>query len=152
MFLASHAARFVDGSVRQWICAVGVVALAACSGTEYVYKSYGGPEQPDSELAMIVLKDAVEARIGDRKVSPGDYARVQVLPGLHRIDWQCLYGVSVMVEPSGFASAAASGQVQLEAGHIYSLHCDRTFGQGYTTYQWITDDTMGETIAGKPKP
>ncbi len=152
MSLSGHADCLVNGAVRRWICAIGSLALAACSGTEHVYKSYGGPERPAAELATIVLNDAVEARIGDRKVSPVDYARVQVLPGLHQVDWQCLYGVSVMIEPSGFASAGASGRIQFAAGHTYSLHCDRTTGQGYTTYQWIKDDTTGEIVAGNRKP
>lgn len=133
---------------------LAVLALVGCAtdGPGNVYKIYGGPPRPDTELAVIVLGDAMEARIGLRKVAHSDYSRVQLLPGPVQVAWQCLYGVSVMIEPSGFATSEGSSTVDLKAGHVYSLHCDRTTGPGYQTYQWMRDDTAGEVVAGARKP
>lgn len=129
-----------------------VAALAACAGPEFVYKMYPGPVRPAAELAVIELADAGEARIGPRTVKRSDYARVHVLPGPWHLDWSCLYGVSVTIEPTGFAESASSADVDLEAGHVYSLHCDRTTGPGYETFQWVRDDTAGRIVGGRPKP
>ncbi len=136
--------------------AVGLIAAAiistSCSTTQYAYKMYGGPQRPDSELSAIDLHDAVGVMIGTRKVAHSDYSSVQLLPGTYPVYWECLYGVSVMIEPSGFATGARSADVELVAGHVYSLHCDRTTGYGYQMYQWISDDTEGRIVAGKVKP
>lgn len=138
----------------HWSVLPVVLALVGCAtdGPENVYRIYGGPPRPDTELAVIVLGDAMEARIGPRKVAHSDYSRVQLLPGPVQVAWQCLYGVSVMIEPSGFATSEGSSTVDLKAGHVYSLHCDRTTGPGYQTYQWMRDDTAGEVVAGARKP
>jgi hypothetical protein len=50
------------------------------------------------------------------------------------------------------ATGARSADVERRAGHKYSLHCDRTTGYGYQTFQWISDDTEGRIVAGKNKP
>jgi hypothetical protein len=148
----TRSARFRALGTTSLKVGVPVVALAACSTTEFVSKAYGGPPRPDAEIAVIALGDAIEARIGDRRVSPSDYARVQLLPGRHHVAWQCLYGVSVMIEPSGWVTDVGDDNVELKAGHVYSLHCDRTTRPGYQTYQWIHDDTAGEIVAGAKKP
>jgi hypothetical protein len=128
------------------------LGVTGCASQEYVYKIYGGPARSDAEIAVVNLDDAMGAVIAERKVAHSDYARVQLLPGTYPIYWECLYGVSVMIEPSGFATGAESAEVALEAGHVYSLHCDRTTGYGYQTYQWIRDDTVGRIVAGEKKP
>jgi hypothetical protein len=140
-------------------CPAAAVALAAaancltaCSTPQYVYKMYGGSQRPDSEISVIDLGNAVGVRVGDRKVAHSDYSRIQLLPGAYPVYWECLYGVSVMIEPSGFATGARSADVELRAGHVYSLHCDRTTGYGYQTYQWVWDDTEGRLVAGRMKP
>ncbi len=113
---------------------------------------YGGPARPEAELATLHLNRARAAMIDERRVARADYSRVQLLPGSHAIQWLCEYGVSVMIEPSGFATRTASATVELQAGHGYSLHCDRTTGHGYRTFQWILDDTTGLVVAGDKKP
>ena len=79
-------------------------------------------------------------------------AAMALLAGEYTIRWACLYGVSVMIEPSGWAGAEGSGEVRLEAGHHYTTHCDRTTGWGYETFQWLKDDTTGTVVAGARKP
>jgi len=128
------------------------IASTSCSTTQYTYKMYGGPQRPQSELSVIDLHDAVGVMIGTRKVAHSDYSIIQLLPGRYPVYWECLYGVSVMIEPSGFATGARSADVELLAGHVYSLHCDRTTGYGYRMYQWISDDTEGRIVAGQDKP
>lgn len=144
------------GTSPAWAAAVGLVSAAvvstSCSTTQYAYKLYGGPQRPVTELSVIELRDAVGVMIGTRKVAHVDYASVQLLPGTYPVRWECLYGVSVMIEPSGFATGARSADVELRAGHRYSLHCDRTTGYGYQMYQWIWDDTEGRIVAGQKKP
>ena len=144
------------GTSRARATAVGVVAAAiastSCSTTQYAYKMYGGPQRVDAEIAVIELHDAVGVMIGARKVAQSDYSSVQLLPGTYPVYWECWYGVSVMIEPSGFATGARSADVKLLAGHVYSLHCDRTTGYGYRLYQWIRDDTEGRIVAGQDKP
>lgn len=144
------------GTCPSRAAAVGLIAAAiasaSCSTTQYAYKMYGGPQRPQSELSIIDLHDAVGVMIGNRKVAHSDYSSIQLLPGTYPVYWECLYGVSVMIEPSGFATGARSADVELRAGHLYSLHCDRTTGYGYQMYQWISDDTEGRIVAGQKKP
>jgi len=138
--------------VSQVIAAIATSVLLGCASSEYVYKLYGGPTRSEHELAVINLNDAARAAIGDRSVSRSDYSRAQLLPGSYPVNWACVYGASVLVEPSGFISATASADVQLQGGHVYSLHCARTYGRGYRTYQWMVDDTAGVIVAGEKKP
>jgi hypothetical protein len=128
------------------------ICLTACSTPQYVYKMYGGSQRPDAEISVIDLGDAVGVKVGDRKVAHSDYSRIQLLPGTYPVYWECLYGVSVMIEPSGFATGARAADVELRAGHVYSLHCDRTTGYGYQTFQWVWDDTEDRLVAGRKKP
>lgn len=137
---------------RGVIAGITTCAVLGCASsptsTEYVYKLYGGPVQSEHELAIVNLNDAVRATIGERNVARTDYSRAQVLPGAYPVNWVCVHGASVLVEPSGFISATASADVELQGGHVYSLHCARTYGRGYRTYQWMVDDTAGVIVAG----
>jgi hypothetical protein len=135
------------------VIAAAAACMASCATPEvHVYKMYGGPPRPDAEVSIVDIGDAQGVMIGSRKVARYDYSRIQLLPGTYPLYWECEYGVSVMIEPTGFATGAASADVGLQAGHVYSLHCDRTTGYGYQTYQWIWDDTEGRIVAGQRKP
>jgi hypothetical protein len=134
------------------IALLWTLVMAGCASNDHVYKLYGGAPRPDAELATIRLADAMAARIGERSVDRSDYAVVKVLPGPQHISWQCLHGVSVMIEPTGFATGAGAADLNLAAGHVYALRCDRTTGPGYETYQWIVDETAGRRVAGEKKP
>ena len=129
------------------------LVIAGCaSSNQYVYKLYGGTPRLDTEVATIRLADAAAAQVDDRNVSQANYGFVKVLPGPHHLAWQCVYGVSVMIEPTGFATGEGSAGIELQAGHVYALRCDRTTGPGYETYQWIVDETAGQLVAGEKKP
>jgi hypothetical protein len=80
------------------------------------------------------------------------FCAVKLHPGVHRIKWISTFGVSVMVEPAGYATYVTTSKVALEAGHIYELQADRTTGSGYKVYLWIEDITTGRIVDGKKKP
>jgi hypothetical protein len=140
------------GPRRTLPAAFLLLLTTGCSDTVYVYKMYGGPVRPDAELAVVDLGEAMAVIVGPRKVDRSDYGQLSLLPGTYPMRWGCVYGVSVLVEPGGWAAAEASGEVLLEAGHRYTMHCDRTTGPGYETYQWLTDDTTGAVVTGTRKP
>ena len=127
--------------------------LCGCTSTDHiVYKLYPGAERPDTEIVTLRLGSASEVIIDGRKVDRSDYGTVTLLPGPHKIRWDTWFGVSVLVEPSGFATRTAGHGVELKAGHAYVLKADRTTGHGYRTYLWIEDADSGEVIAGTKKP
>ena len=132
---------------------VVTTVIAGCaSSNDFIYKLYGGAPLPNTEVATIRLADVAAARIDDRDVSQANYGYVRVLPGAHHLAWQCVYGVSVMIAPTGFATGEGSAGIELQAGHVYALRCDRTTGPGYETYQWIVDETACQLVAGEKKP
>jgi hypothetical protein len=118
-----------------------------------VYRAYYAIEPPESELATQELGAAYELIIDDRYyVSGGKYATVKLPAGTHRIKWSILFGVSVMVEPSGYAAYDIASDISLEAGHTYRFFADRTTGHGYRVYHWIQDMTTGRIVQGEKKP
>jgi hypothetical protein len=132
---------------------IGLLFLSGCAthdGT--VYKLYPGQGKPQSEVATLELFNASSAVIDGLHVSHGDYAKVHLLPGLHHIKWTSVHGVSVLIEPSGFAQQDSQSDIILEAGHTYRLRSDRTTGPGYSIYHWIEDITTDNVIAGHKKP
>jgi hypothetical protein len=127
--------------------------LGGCASTDdVVYKLYAGPQRPDTEIATLHLGHASEVIIDGMKVNRSDYDSVTLLPGRHLIRWKTWFGVSVLIEPSGFATRQAGQVLDLKAGHTYILKSDRTTGPGYRTYLWVEDAQSGEVIAGKKKP
>ena len=129
--------------------------LAACASgprETQAYKLYPGPVRPATELAIVQMGDAERAEFDGRVASGRDWTEVHLLPGEHRIRWQTEFGVSVMVEPSGFATGGNDVRVTLAAGHVYALKADRTTGPGYRMFFWIRDETTREVIAGEAKP
>lgn len=128
--------------------------LAGCATTnDYVYKLYPGPVLDDSELATIRLDDGVyQMKIDGLTFHWADYATAKVKPGQHEIDFTAMFGVSVLVNSSGWDAAGTSGIVDLEAGRTYSARSDRTTGYGYQMFVWIEDVDTGEVVAGSRKP
>lgn len=127
--------------------------LWSCASTkDIVYKLYPGPERPDTELVTLYLGDATEVVIDGMKVSQSDYGTVKLLPGPHEIQWKSWFGVSVLIEPSGYAIRESEDTVEFKAGQAYILKADRTTGYGYRTFLWIEDVGSGKVIAGTKKP
>jgi hypothetical protein len=131
----------------------GVIVLS-CATTlpEASYKLYPGPARPDSDIVIVRLGDAGAAEFDGRVAVRSDWSEVRTLPGEHTIRWQTEFGVSVLVEPSGFATGGNEARVVLAAGHVYTLRAARTTGPGYRMYFWIRDDTTQQVVAGEPKP
>lgn len=145
--------------------AVMAVLLAACyvgpgapylysddDGRHHVYKLYPGKERPQSELATVKLAGVSFAQIDGLRVNRADYEQVHLLPGEHQVYWGQWFAVSVMVDSDMFSEGGLTAQVELEAGHSYELHADRTHGHGYQMFFWMTDRATGEVIAGEKKP
>ena len=142
---------------RRWATVFGsALLLAACATHEYpqehTYKFYRGPARPAAELATLALGDAMAVRINERQITHSDYTHVEFLPGTYKLEWFCGYGVSVMIEPSGFAGREAAADVELKPAHRYSLRCSRTTGPNYQTFQWVSDDTEGRLVRGTRRP
>ncbi len=127
---------------------------ACASGPEPVhsYKLYPGQTRPVSELAVVQMGDAGAAEFNGRPVYRQDWSDVHLLPGKHEIRWQTEFGVSVMIEPSGFATHGRRFTVELDAGEVYSLRSGRTTGPGYRVFFWIEEASTGAVIAGTRKP
>lgn len=118
-----------------------------------VFRGYFGIEPPESRLAILDLGAASEVIIDDMYyVSQAKHSTVKLLAGVHRIQWASTFGVSVMVEPAGYASFGIISKVHLEAGHTYRLSADRTTGHGYRVFMWIEDMTTGKIVHGEKKP
>jgi len=127
--------------------------LSGCATPESaIYKLYPGPNKPDSGIATLELYNASGAVIDGLRVNHGDYAKVHLLPGKHHVSWTSVHGVSVLIEPSGFAQKESQHLIDMEEGHTYRLRSDRTTGPGYVIYHWIEDITTGSVIAGAEKP
>ena len=120
--------------------------------TTATYKLYPGPPQQDSEIAILELYNASSIVVDGMHVSHGDYASVQLKPGEHKIKWTSVHGVSVLIEPSGWAQEQSTHTVTLKKGHTYRLRSDRTTGPGYVIYHWVEDASTGEVVSGKKKP
>jgi len=129
------------------------VLLAGCATTnDYVYKLYPGPELDDSELAIVRLDGVYQMKIDGMSFHWGDYATAKVLPGEHEIDFTAMFGVSVLVNSSGWDAAGTTAVTTLEAGHTYSAQSDRTTGYGYQMFVWLEDVDTGDIVAGSRKP
>ena len=134
---------------------LGLLIISGCAANnpKDVYRAYYGVEPSESELATLDLGAAYELIIDDRYyVSRSKHATVQLPAGAHRIKWAAGFGVSVMVEPSGYAAFDIAAEVSLEAGHTYKFFADRTTGHGYRVYGWIEDRTTGKIVYGEKKP
>jgi hypothetical protein len=133
--------------------ALGLLLLSACSpGPAYVYKLYPGPARDPLEISVVHLGTVQAARFDGLTAARSDWSEVHLLPGEHLIEWGTEFGVSVMIEPSGFATGGRKENVTLEPGHSYTLKADRTTGPGYRMFFWIEDDTTGQILAGVRKP
>jgi hypothetical protein len=141
-------------TVRSCAVLLCIVASACATAPEEVhsYKLYPGPERPLEALVVVRLGNAYAAEFNGRLVTRGDWSEVHLLPGEHTIRWQTEFGVSVTIEPSGFATRGTEVIVQLEAGRVYRLSADRTKGRGYRTYLWIEDASTGAVVAGARIP
>ena len=134
---------------------LGLLIISGCAAhnPKEIYRAYYGVVPSEGELATLEMGAAHEIVIDERYyVSGGKYGTVKLPAGAHRIWWATGFGVSVMVEPSGYAAFGMVSDVSLEAGHVYRFCADRTTGHGYRVYTWIEDRTTGRIVYGEKKP
>ena len=129
-----------------------LTACATAPAPVWSYKLYPGPERPVTELAVVRMGDASAAEFNGRPVARRDWTEVHLLPGEYTVRWQVVFGVSVLIEPSGYATGGWEARVPLEAGQTYRLRADRTTGHGYRMFFWIEDVATGAVVAGTRKP
>lgn len=138
----------------KYYIVIFVFVITSCGLiNHHVYKLYPGPVRPDSEVATLQFGTGVfEVIIDGMKINRSDYREIKLQPGEHVMHWEATYMISVYIDADGFDQSSTTNTVQLEPGHTYTLHKDRTTGHGYEMYLWMTDDTTGEVVAGEKKP
>ena len=77
------------------------------------------------------------------------YGEIKIMPGTYLVKWGRRFNISPMIKASGKEERVWSNNMTLEAGHIYTIHANRTVGHGYKIYSWITDDTVNQVIWGQ---
>lgn len=146
-------AKHIKGSFGCALILLALLTGCASSPPRAVYRAHFGTEPSESEVATLDLGEAAEAIIDDMYyVSRTRHDAVKLASGEHRIQWTSTFGVSVLVEPAGYASFGIVSKVRLEAGRTYRLSADRTTGHGYRVYLWIEDTATGQVIHGTKKP
>jgi hypothetical protein len=140
--------------LQKWVLLALVLTLVGCVGlTPDVYRGYAGEEKPKMEVAIVRAVSAEMHQIDGKKIQHSDpkkfYRDAHLLPGEHTIMLTRSFMVSVMIVPRGRVFAKETFSVDLEAGHVYELHADRTTGPGFQIFLWIKDSTSGRTVAGK---
>jgi hypothetical protein len=134
-------------------CVVSKDMASIFSHPEEEYKLYPGPVIADSQLATLILDSPVRVILIDGLVfSAHEYASAKLLPGEYHLNWSVHFGVSVLVDSSGFGEADTATIAQLNAGRTYIAKFERTYGPGYQTYLWLEDFDSGEVVAGERKP
>jgi hypothetical protein len=128
--------------------------MFGCASTpKGTYRAYTGEELSDSSLALLDIGRTASIQIdGMYYIEGSEYSTVKLMPGSHRIEWTNLFGVSVMVDSRGIVAFDLKETIILQAGHLYKLRADRTYGHGYRVYMWIEDTNTGSLIAGNKMP
>ncbi len=131
---------------------LGLLSGCATPDKELIaHKGYAGSEIPDESIAIVKLEDAGWAQFGDLRVERPKYNSIKLQPGTYHVAYEVTFGVSYLVDTRMIVSYTAYLPANLQAGRIYKLRGDRTYGYGYRVFFWIEDDS-GEVIAGTKKP
>ena len=131
------------------------VVGAGCAGQiPDVYHGYPGEVRPDTELAIVRGVSAVLVKVDGKPLNPHPdpnkyYHEARLLPGQHTLTLYSYFMVSIFIVPKGSIEVTSSFSLDLEAGHVYELHGDRTTGAGFRVFMWIEDASTGEVIAGE---
>lgn len=133
--------------------AVGFIGGALrAESPEDTYVAYPGERRPEAEVATLHLVEVDWLQVGEERIDRGRYESIEVLPGEHAFQWGKTFSTSFLVNPKMRAKHNFSASVTVEGGHVYSVHADRTAGQGYQTFFWIEDVATEEIVAGTKKP
>lgn len=136
---------------------ISVIVCAGCAGrTPDVHYGYLGEVRSGTEVAIVRGVTAALHQIDGRELKHSDpdkyYREAQMPPGTHTVTLYRRFGVSVLIVAKGYIEAVSTFSVDLEPGHVYELHGDRTTGHGFRVYLWIVDATTGKVVAGQKKP
>lgn len=129
------------------------VATGCVRLTPDIYESHSVHDMPDAEIAIVRGKSASIGAIDGKRIEHSDpnkyYETARLLSGSHTVNLRRQFMVSVLLVMKGYIEADRSYSLNLEAGHVYELHADRTTGPGFRVYMWIKDATTGKLVAGQ---
>ncbi len=136
---------------------LSALLLAGCAGlVPEVYTGYVDERGNLSKVAVVKSATAGIYEINGNKIKHPDsekyYSEVYLSPGEHTIRIYRWFGVSVLIVRKGYIEVISKPfSVNLEAGHVYELHGDRTTGN-IRVILWIEDSTTGKIIAKEADP
>lgn len=139
------------------VALVLLLAFTGCAGpTPDIHKGYVGENQPVAEIAIVrAVTAGIHTMDGEELKHPEKdkyYKEVYLPPGQHTITLYRWFAVSVLIVSKGYIEVVSKPfSVNLEAGHIYELHGDRTTGV-IRVILWIEDAATGEIIAREADP
>ena len=137
--------------VSQGFCVL-VFALTGCA-TPDQFIGYPGQARQAAEISIVRGKSAELHEVdGVRLEHPEPYkyyGEAHLLPGHHRVTAYRRFGVSVLLVLKGYVEATRTFSLNMEAGHVYELHADRTTGPGFRLYFWVEDATTRSLVAGE---
>ena len=134
-----------------------LAALTGCAGpTPDIHRGYVGETQPESQVAIVRGVTAGIHEIDGEELKHPEpdkyYKEVHLPPGEHTITLYRWFAVSALIVAKGYIEVVSEPfEVNLEAGHIYELHGDRTTGV-IRVILWIEDAATGEIIAREVDP
>jgi hypothetical protein len=133
------------------------ITLAGCAGlTPDIHRNYVDRNQSASKVAIVRAMTASIHKIDGKELKHPDpdkyYSEIHLPPGPHTITLYRWFAVSVLLVSKGYIEVVSKPfSVNLEAGHIYELHGDRTTGV-IRVILWIEDSATGEIIAREVDP
>ncbi|MFC1824847.1 tetratricopeptide repeat protein [Thermodesulfobacteriota bacterium] len=144
----------IDKIIRVILCLPQLFILYGCTTrSDAIFKGYAGPIQPEKNIAIVRLGDRVDwIRVENIHIEHKKFGIIMLLPGTYSIEWGTTFGVSMFIKLSGKDERNWKETFNLKAGHIYSVHTDRTTGPGYRVFSWVIDETEKVKIWGVKKP
>ena len=134
-----------------------LIVLTGCAGlTPDIHREYVDQNQSVSEVAIIRAVTAGIHKIDGKELAHPDpdkyYREVHLPPGQHTITLYKWFAASVLIVRKGYFEVVSEPfEVNLQAGHVYELHADRTTGV-IRVIVWIEDSTTGEIVAREVDP
>ena len=133
-----------------------LAALTGCGPTPDIHKGFVNDSQPEEELAIVRgMTAGMHVIDGQTMVHPNPNMACReayLSPGQHTISLGRQFWFSTLIVPQGILVVVSKPfTVDLEAGHIYELHGDRTTGTVRMAL-WIQDSATGVVVARDENP